>query len=217
MQVFKAGKKGKPKRRVTDQATDDTRIPNKIEVKAKGAILNVVPSHVWRQKSFKWDPLAFATEAEQLNARVIEPSKQDRSLLAFMDDPQSPMIYGISGNPDDSKAKYFAAYLIDLHMQHLGANANPIWATLYGGFDNPYLTSDGARPTLLVLSNLTPNSTTTKLEKARDLIEAYPDVPRLIVTAGMDPMSFLATRLYVPIHGLVYFSEKLVKARMEII
>jgi hypothetical protein len=204
------------KRRAEDQVVD-TDLPTKIEVHAKGSIMNVVPGHVWRTKAFKWNPLTFATEAEQLNSKFIEPSKQDKSLSMFIKNPETPMIYGVSGNPDDSKAKYFAAYLIDLHMKHLKADANPVWATLYGGFDNPYLSNDKASPTILVISNLTPNSTTTKLEKARDLIEAFPDIPRIVLCAGMDPLSFLTTRLHVPVHGLAYFSEALIKARVEII
>lgn len=218
---FKSGgrnKKPPPKKKKgIVEVVDDTRVPNRIEVSHKGAIQNVVPGHVWRTAKFKWEPAAFATEAEQLNAKVFEPSSQDKALIQFMDDPTAPMIFGVSGNPDDSKAKYFAAYLVDLHMKHLGAQANPVWATLYGGFDNPHLDIDRARPTLLVLSNLTPNSTTLKLEKARDLIEANPDIPRIVVCAGMDPVSFLTTRLHVPVNGMAYFAERLVKAKIEII
>lgn len=222
MEILAGGRrKGKivppPKKKKVEESVDDTDIPNKIEVHAKGQILNVVPGHVWRTKSFKWDPLTFATESEQLNSKFVEPNKQDKSLLMFIKNPETPMIYGVSGNPDDSKAKYFAAYLIDLHIKHLKADANPVWATLYGGFDNPYLSNDKASPTLLVISNLTPNSTTTKLEKARDLIEANPDIPRIVICAGMDPLSFLTTRLHVPVNGLAYFSEALVKAKIEVI
>lgn len=213
----KVGSKGKNKMRRVEDKVVDIDLPAKIEVHPKGQILNVVPGHIWRTKNFKWNPLTFATEAEQLNSKFIEPSKQDKSLLMYIKNPETPMIYGVSGNPDDSKAKYFAAYLIDLHIKHLKADANPVWATLYGGFDNPWLNSEKADPTLLVISNLTPNSTTTKLEKARDLIEAFPDIPRIVVVAGMDPMSFLTTRLHVPVNGLAYFSESLIKARVEII
>lgn len=217
---FRSGGKSKTppkKKKAIVESVDDTRLPMRIEVSHKGAIQNTVPGHVWRTPKFKWDPCAFATEAEQLNAKVFEPSTQDKSLIQFMDNPAAPMIFGVSGNPDDSKAKYFAAYLVDLHMKHLGVQANPVWATMYSGFDNPYMNNDAARPTLLVLSNLTPNSTTLKLEKTRDLIEANPDIPRIVVCAGMDPVSFLTTRLHVPVNGMAYFAERLVKAKIEII
>jgi hypothetical protein len=70
---------------------------------------------------------------------------------------------------------------------------------------------------MIVLTNLTDKSTNQRLEKARDIIEAYPDVPRVIVASGQDPISFLSTRLRVPVHGLAYFSEAIVKARVTVI
>ncbi len=223
MDVIKGGG-GRPptKKRVTDEIKEneivnDLEIPAKIEVKNHGQISNIVPGHVWRTRAFKWAPMTFAAESEHLNSRFIEPVVQDKSLVTFLRDPSVPMIYGISGNPDDSKAKYFAAYLIAAHLKARGSEANPVWATMYGGFDNPYMNDDRASPTLLVISNLTPNSTTLKLEKARDLIEKFSDIPRLVICAGQDPLSFLTTRLYCPVHGLAYFSEGLVKQRVEII
>lgn len=204
-------------KRIREEAIDDSKVPSKIEVKRHGHILNVVPGHVWRTASFKWNPVPFVTESEQLNSKFIEPDKQDGSLVRFLDNPRVPMIYGISGSPDDSKAKYLAAYLVAAHIKALGSDANPIWNPMYGGFDNPLLTEDRAPPTMLVLTNLTPNSTNFKLEKTRDLIERFPNIPRIIVIAGLDPMSFLATKLYVPVNGLAYLSEGLVKKQIEVI
>jgi hypothetical protein len=200
-----------------DDVVDDTKLPTKIEVKALGQLKTVVPGHVWRTPPFKWRPVTFSTESEQLNNKFVEPSIQDRSLADFLDDPTTPMIYGVAGSPDDSKAKYFAAFLVAAHIKALGADANPVWATMYGGFDNPYIHDEKAKPTILVISNLTPNSTGIKLEKARDLLEHFADIPRIVVIAGMDPMSFLTTRLFSSIHGLAFFSEGLVKQKVEII
>lgn len=203
------------KERKVEIADDD--LPTTISVKPHGTIKGVVPGHVWRVTPFKWDPVTFATESEQLNNKFIEPIIQDRSLRAFMEFPDTPVIYGISGNPDDSKAKYFAAFLVAQHLRKVGPRANVVWLPMYGGFDNPWMSEDKASPTMLVLTNLTPNSTSLKIEKTRDLIEKYSDIPRIVVCAGMDPMSFLATRLYVPINALAYFSEGLVKTRVEVI
>lgn len=211
------GYRSPPVKKKKEEYADDDSLPTMIAVKSSGQISSIVPGHVWRCRAFKWHPVTFAVESEQLNSRFIEPNMQDKSLTAFLADPSSPMIYGVSGNPDDGKAKYFAAFLVAAHLKALGAEANVIWAPMYGGFDNPHMNDDKASPTLLVLTNLTPNSTSTKLEKARDLIEKYSDVPRIIVAAGIDPLSFLATRLYVPINALAYFSEGLVKAKVEII
>lgn len=219
MNVIRGGEGYRPKKREAkdDDLVNDLDLPTKIEVRNHGQIANIVPGHVWRTKAFKWQPLAFATESEQLNSKFVESGTQDKSLAMFLKNPRTPMIYGISGNPDDSKAKYLAAFLVAAHMKTLGTDANPVWAPMYGGFDNPYMSDDKAKPTLLVLTNLTPNSTTFKLEKARDLLEKFSDIPRIVVVAGMDPMSFLTTRLHVPIHGIAYLSEGLVKQKVEVI
>lgn len=197
-------------------------IPKRIEVKATLALREVVPGAVWKQGPFKWDPCTFACESEKLHEKFIEPRVQNDSLLRFMKEPDLPMIYGVTGNPDDAKAKLFAAYLVQIHQQRLGLKANVVWHTMYGGFDNPLLKEydpiDGkAEPSMLVISNLTPNSTGLKLDKTRDLLERFENIPRIVVGAGEDPMSFLTTRLYSQINGLAYFSESLIKKRIEVI
>jgi hypothetical protein len=197
-------------------------IPKRIEVKPSVSLREVVPGSVWKQGPFKWDPMAFACESEKLNEKVIEPIVQNKSLLQFMSEPDLPLIYCVSGNPDDAKAKLFAAYLVQIHQQRLGLKANVVWHTMFGGFDNPLLKEydliDGkAEPSMIVISNLTPNSPGLKLDKTRDLLERFENIPRIVVVAGEDPMSFMTTRLYSAINGLAYFSESLVKKKIEII
>ena len=201
--------------------TTGTNLPTKIAVRSNPTLRAIVPGHVWKQGAFKWDPLPFGPESEKLNERIIEPKVQNSSLLAFLEDVREPVVYGVSGNPDDAKAKLFAAWLVNAHIEALGNAANVVWHTVYGGFDNPLLREydpvDGkSDPTMLVLTNLTPASTNVKLEKARDLIERFCDIPRIIVSAGEDPLSFLTTRLYSPINALAYFSESLMRKRIEI-
>lgn len=205
----------------TYSSADEVR---RIEVKNPSSQLrSMIPGTVWRQGAFKWDPVAFVAESEKLEDKIIEAKVQNSSLSMFMDEPTLPLIYGVSGNPDDAKAKLFAAFLAQIHMNHMGpVKGNVLWHVLYGGFDNKIMKEydeiDGkTAPTMLVLSNLTPNSTGVKLEKARDLIERFSDIPRIIVSAGEDPLSFLTTRLYVPVNGLAYFSESLVKKRVEVV
>lgn len=201
-----------------EEVITDTDAPDTIVVKRTPQMASVVPGDIWRlPKGVKWRPQTFVPESEKLNEKFIAPETQNKSLARFIKNPKQAMIYGIAGNPDDSKAKYFAAHLVQVHLAALGASANVVWATLYSGYENQYMRDDLAAPTLIVISNLTPNSTNVKLEKARDIIEKYPDVPRLVVCAGIDPLSFLAAFLHVPIHGLAYFSEALVKQKVSVI
>ena len=197
-------------------------LPKQIAVKQNPQLREVVPGSVWRQGSFKWEPSTFVCESEKLHEKFVEPSVQNDSLLRFMKEPDLPMIYCVSGNPDDLKAKLFAAYLVQIHQQQLGLKANVVWHQIYGGFSNPLLSEydpiDGkAEPTMLVLSNLTPNATSVKLDKARDLLERFQDIPRIVVCAGEDPLSFMTTKLFSQINALAYFSESLLRKKVEII
>jgi len=221
MEFIKPGS-GKPKRatkvkQVVAEPVDESEIPIRIEVQQKGTVASVVPGSVWRQTPFRWEPKPFATVSDELNEKFIEPSVQDASLVRFIKKPHQPMVYGVAGNPDDSKAKLFAAYLVNVHCKRLQGDANPWWINLVGGFDNQWLDPQRPRPSMIVLTNLTPQSTSQKLEKARDILETYPDVPRIVVVAGADPLSFLATRLHVAVHGLAYFCEALIRQKIEVI
>lgn len=196
--------------------------PSTITVSKTDNIKAVVPGSVWRQGPFKWDPTDFVTESEKLNDRIIDFRLQNVSLLNFKEDPSKPVIYGVAGNPDDSKAKLFAAYLIQLHQSELAGHHNVVWHTMYGGYDNTLMkeykdVDSKSEPTMLVLSNLTPSSTNVKIEKTKDLIERFSNIPRIIVCAGEDPMSFLHTRLFVPVNAIAYFCEAIVKRRIEVI
>jgi len=192
-------------------------IPNTIKVKDR--LPGLIPGHVFRQGPFKFNPQPFGPESDRLAERIIDSSVQEKSLSQFLESPATPMIYCVTGNPDDSKALYFAAYLLAYHVKKT-ERANPIWHSLYGGFSNPLLDKGQAgdtKPSMLVLSNLTVNSTQAKLEKARDLITFFNRVPRIIVACGEDPISFVTTKLHVPVNGIAYFSESLMKRRMEVI
>ena len=85
---------------------------------------------------------------------------------------------------------------------------------LTGGFENKSL---NAEPSLLVITGLTPNSTPVKLEKARDLLEKHSNIPRIVVMAGEDPITFFMTRLYYSVNSIYYHSSALVKQRVEIV
>lgn len=204
-------------------AAYDAQMPTRIAVKQTDSLRRCVPGHVWAIPPFKWDPVPFGLESEKLNEKVIESRVQNDSLALFCEDPATPLIYGVSGAPDDTKAKLFAAYLLSIHLAKV-KDARVEWAVLYGGFENPIMRKydkehgDEERdPTILVISNLTPNATTVKLDKARDLIERFQKIPRIVVSAGEDPISFHSTKLYTPINALAYFSETLLRRRVEII
>jgi hypothetical protein len=196
-------------------------VPNRIAVR-RGDHLHMIPGSVWTCAPFKWDPQAFGVESERLNDKIVESQIQDDSLLRFMKNPTLPLIYGVSGNPDEVQARYFAAYLAHLHAQRLGREARIVWHPIYGGYRNEliddYKDKDSQyEPTMIILCNLASNSTQGKMEKARDILERFSTVPRVVVSAGEDPLSFLSTKMYCQCNALAYFSSSLIKRRVEVL
>lgn len=188
----------------------------KIKIKVNHhALEGIVHGSVWRQPPFLWEPVSFAVESFKLETRLIDESVQFESLEAFKTNPNDPLIYMVAGNPDDSKAKYFAAFLCAIHKEFARHRENIIWENITGGWDNPLLKKE-IEPSMLVISGLAENSTPVKLEKARDLVEKFPNVPRIVVCAGEDPLSFAQVKLHIPCHGLAYFPSKITKTVQEV-
>lgn len=188
----------------------------KITVKSKTG-LDRIPGSVYQCSPFKWMPEPFGVESEYLYERIIEPSVQKKSLEQFTENPQLPCIYAIAGSPDDSQAKLFAAYLASLHVAKLKSNAHVEWHNVSGSFYNPYSKQLETEPTMIVLANLSPVAVNTKLDKVRDIVERFPNIPKILVLAGEDPISFVSTRLHLPCHLLAYFVHPSVRRRIEVI
>lgn len=166
-------------------------------------------------KSLKWAPSAFTIESPRLEPRIIESSVQEQSLQAFTANPRKPVTYVVAGNPDDREAKYFAAYLAQLHTAAVGIDSKVVWESITSSFENPAMQADNV--SMLVLTNLTPKSSNLKFEKTRDLLERHAGVPKVLVVAGEDPLSFAATRLHAPCHAIAYFGSKTSKTFNEVI
>lgn len=166
------------------------------------------------RRGLKWDPQAFEIESPKLEKRIVEATVQQKSLDAFTQNPRRAMTYIVAGNPDDRDARYFAGYLAQVHLTALGLEAQVKWESITGAFANPAMSEE---PTLLILTNLTPRSSNLKYEKARDLIERHSTIPKVLVVAGEDPISFAATRLHAPCHALAYFGATISKTFNEVI
>ena len=186
-----------------------------IKIKDKSK-LGMVHGSVWACRFFNFEPFDFMTETDKLNQRLISAKDQEESLNDFLKKPKSPVIYIVSGNPDDSRAKYFAAFLADHHINS-SEFSDVHWENINGHTSfNSGLARDMS-PTMIILSGVTTESTHLKLEKCRDLIERWPNIPRIVVCCGEDPVSFASTRLRVPAHAIAYLPSGGVKTVQEII
>lgn len=174
-----------------------------------------LPGSIWQERPFVFNPQDFAVGGDRLNEKIFFGEKQTESLERFMERPRAPLTYGVASAPSDMKAKFFAVYLLQYFLDNAPPNLTVRWEPLYGNsFTNPAL---DAEPNLLVITGLSPNASNTKLEKARDLIEKHYNIPRIVVIAGEDPITFFATRLYAPVQNIFFDSANLVKRKIEVI
>lgn len=125
---------------------------------------------------------------------------------------RSNYVFAISSTPYDVKAKYLAAYLLGCALDESRKRQinYPRWHLLTGTYKDYYRDTDldaDSRPSLLVLSNINTEASNVKLEKLRDILELYSDIPRIVVLSGPEPVSFLQRKLDFKTHGCLYLTE----------
>jgi len=123
-----------------------------------------------------------------------------------------PSLFCISSNPTDTEAKYAAAYLLSKAMEQyqekqrtgeMRTAAPPRWHILTGAYQDSYR-EHKRNVSFLVLTNVLHDSSDVKIEKLRDLIEIYSDIPKVLVTATQDPVTFCTEKLHVRLTGAMY-------------
>ena len=197
------------------------RVPRKQWFLDRG--VGTIPGYVWRNPKFTMRPMDFMLDSPRLQNKLIQAKVQTDSLENFLVDPSSPAIYGVGAEPTDSHALYFAAYLAYLFTAIKG-NSNPSrhvhWESLSSGFRNPLIYEDGSineNIGMLILSNVVANSSNVKLEKVRDLLVAYSDIPRIVVIGGEDPLTFFSTKLHHKMTHLFFHSGALARRTNEVV
>jgi hypothetical protein len=172
-----------------------------------------VPSYVYQQKPFSFNPTGFGTNSDFLKEKFFPESVQLNSYRGFLEDPFEPGIYGVSSAPSDQVALYFAAHLVHKAIE-CAANRKIQWGRLSGKYDQPILSSEADFIVVQGLSNVT---TPHRLELAQDLIDAKRGHAKLVfVLAGEDPVTFFATKLYRPVNQVFFHSSGLVKRKVEV-
>ena len=107
--------------------------------------------------------------------------------------------------------KIFHAATIATGMK---ANKKPYWHVLDGSTkdrlrdDQTFQEIHIGRINLLVISNIASNSTAMKVEKLRDLLVKYSDIPRVVVINGADPFKYFEEVLYMRPTRVMYFGRR---------
>lgn len=136
-------------------------------------------------------------------SKIIAPAKQMKKLNALFEHPlRSAYTLGIGSFPSDLRAKHLAITLMNAAIDEYikkrpPGRAYPLWHRVYGGL------GDGLRdrpvsemPCMLIISNINMESSSIKVEKVRDLLEKYSEIPRIVITGGEPPVDFFANKLH---------------------
>lgn len=170
-----------------------------------------MPRDLYRTRPFETDQhlVTIVSEIEGMKTRKVLKKAQIESLHKVMEKPfGAPYLMAISSSPNDGKAKMLAAFIMQQALKaHLSGKfratrgkALPLWHMVNGSFQDRLRDQSEERPSLLVLSNITEQSTNVKFEKVRDLLEMFSDIPRIIVCTPTDPLTLVNRRIYMPLN-----------------
>lgn len=174
-----------------------------------------IPGYVWQEAKFTFQPKDFMLEHPRLKTKNIDSDVQISSLERFIADPEAACTYGVGSEPTDSPALYFAAYLAFIHT--LKRPQSVVWTSMQGNWKNKLIEEPDDSAGLLVITGLAENSSHIKLEKTRDLLVAYAHIPRIVVVAGEDPISFFSTKLHHKVTDIYFHSSALANRKHETI
>lgn len=162
-----------------------------------------------------------------MKASTIGVQKQMLSAERLLADPtKGHPVAIINSLPTDTRAKLFGLNLmfnaIKLNDQDRERNPripkrHPLWITMYNHtFDIQKFRQQ--RPSMLIISNVNIESSSNKLDRLRDLLEFYADLPRYVVMGGTDPFKFMYTKLFLSMNHVVNLGSKNVsKQAMELL
>jgi hypothetical protein len=146
--------------------------------------------------------------------RSVPKNKQLDTLDSLHEHPlRGSYVLAIGSVSTDLAAKQLALELFDRAFTQQVDNPRfasrdfPIWHTIYGGLPDRMRDDYNGTPSMLVLSGLAENSMPLKLEKLRDLLDKYRDIPRIVLVGGQDPVSFFAERVHYPLKAALYIVD----------
>ena len=150
--------------------------------------------------------------------RKVSTSRQVKNFEKMWENPLwGSYLFVISSYPTDIRAKNVALAVMAKAMDQfyrkkrenkvLIKRTPPVWHNVMSGFKDKFLDTEiNVLPSMLILSNVTEDSTQLKMEKLRDLIVKYDGIPRIVITCASDPLTFMLGRIKHHCDGALYLS-----------
>lgn len=143
----------------------------------------------------KWLP-------EDYDLPKINVRRQIEACHKLLIDPlRGRPIICIGSMATDDRAKFLAMSFMDEAINQMKQGSHrgkllPIWHRVMGGYtDELRDAKERKNISMLIISNVGPDSTPLKIEKVRDLLERYDHIPRIVVVNGTDPVTFFAEKI----------------------
>lgn len=174
-----------------------------------------MPGDVFRTPAFSLEEhlTTIYSEVDGVKPRRIKKDKQLASVEAVLARPlRDPYLMVIGCSPNDMRGRLLAAFLMQEACRHLvqvkeGRHKFPLWHFVHGAFADS-LRDGKTSATMLILSTVTKDSSNVKVEKVHDLLNKYSHLPRIVVVAGVDPLTWANTRLFMPVNHCVYLTSR---------
>lgn len=146
--------------------------------------------------------------------RRVSINKQIQRFIEYHNNPvRGNQLMAISSFPTDLRAKNVALAIFSNAVRQyyekrktsrtISKQVPPMWHNIGGGFKDVLLDTD-IKPSFLVLANVFEDSTPLKVEKLRDILVKHDDIPRIVVTAQVDPVSFMLGKLKHHCNSFLY-------------
>ena len=181
---------------------DGNTIANALSAGASKQVLSRKPFKLMKMLR----PITVATATSK---RLISHKEQYDDYLTIWKNPlHGPYVYAIASTPHDMYAQMLALNLF-LHVLQNHTN-QAIWHPVYGNVFNDKKLQDDIP--FLVLSNIPQNATRNKIERLRDILTQYSNIPRIIVTADADPVTFMWEKLHMDVEYVAYLGDKPIKS-----
>jgi len=159
-----------------------------------------IPKRYWHIDHSILVPRPIVTERTVINA------ERQQEWLDKMQEPEklSGVIIGIGSDPTDDLALAAGFSAVRSMVQQRSDTGDVL---VVDPANTQYDTM--INPKIVMIHNVTVDSTRPRVQDVRDWLRCYEGVPRIVAVAGMDPVTFFDTRLYSILHYALYFEGKL--------
>lgn len=156
--------------------------------------------------------IGMETNLPNVMNKPISAAKQVEMFARIMLNPhRHPYLIGVSSYPSDTRAKYVAQTIMAAAIRHyddnrkeMGQKSRPMWHRVWGNFKDSLREGPQQHPSMLIISNINDESSSVKIEKVRDLLEMYSDIPRIVVAGGGPVVDLFTHRLSLPMSASFY-------------